>query len=43
MLEIERYWGNPSMYEYNVMYYTVSFWTLGEHGDRERVSNGVRG
>jgi hypothetical protein len=35
-----KYWNNPSIYEYNIMYCTVSCWTLGEHGDRERVSNG---
>jgi hypothetical protein len=29
-----------SVYEYNIMQCTVSCWTLGEHGDREWVSNG---
>jgi hypothetical protein len=24
----------------NIMHCTVSCWTLGEHGDREQVSNG---
>jgi hypothetical protein len=29
-----------SMYEYNIIHCTVSYWILGEHGDREWVSNG---
>jgi hypothetical protein len=37
MLDIEKYWNNPSIYEYNIMDCTVSCWILGEHGDREWV------
>jgi hypothetical protein len=40
MLENKKYWNNPSIYEYNIMHYTVFCWLLGEHGDRECVSNG---
>jgi hypothetical protein len=39
MLENEKYWDNPSTYEYNIMYCTVNCWIWGEHVDRERVSN----
>jgi hypothetical protein len=39
MLENEKYWNNPSAYEYNIMHCTVSCWILGEHGGREWVSN----
>jgi hypothetical protein len=39
MLENEKYSNNPYIYEYNVIYYTAICWTLGEHGDREWVSN----
>jgi hypothetical protein len=28
------------IYEYNIIYCTVSCWILGENGDRESVSNG---
>jgi hypothetical protein len=38
MLENEKYWNNPSIYEYNIMHYTVSCSILGEHGDREWVT-----
>jgi hypothetical protein len=34
------YWGNPSICAYNIMHCTISSWLLGEHGDREWVSNG---
>jgi hypothetical protein len=40
MLEIEKYWNNPSIYEYNIIHYTVSCWILWEHGNGERESNG---
>jgi hypothetical protein len=43
MLENENYWKSPSIYEYNTMYSTVSCWILGEHGNREWVSNGGEG
>jgi hypothetical protein len=39
MLENEKCWKNPSIYEYNIMRCTVSYWVLGEHGNREWVSN----
>jgi hypothetical protein len=39
MLENEKYWNNPYVYKYNIMHHTVSCWILGEHGDREWVSN----
>jgi hypothetical protein len=39
MRENEKYWNNPSVYDYNTMHYTVRYWILGEHGDREWVSN----
>jgi hypothetical protein len=29
-----------SIHEYNIVHCTVSYWTLGEYGDREWVSNG---
>jgi hypothetical protein len=32
MLENEKYWNNPSIYECNIIHYTVSCWMLGEHG-----------
>jgi hypothetical protein len=41
MLANEKYWYNPSTYEYNII--TVSYWLLGEYSDRERVNNGARG
>jgi hypothetical protein len=37
MLENEKYWNNPPIYEYNIMCCTISCGTLGEHGDREWV------
>jgi hypothetical protein len=40
MLENEIYWNSWSIYEYNTMYCTASCWMLGEHDDREWVSNG---
>jgi hypothetical protein len=40
MLEKQKYWNNLSKYEYNIAERTVSCWILGEHGNRERVSNG---
>jgi hypothetical protein len=40
MLNNEKYWNNPSINEYNIMHGTVSYWILGEHGDREWVNNG---
>jgi hypothetical protein len=33
-----KYWNNSSIYEYNIMHYTVSCWILVEHGDRRWVS-----
>jgi hypothetical protein len=39
MSENGKYW-NPSIYEYSIMCCTVSYWILGEHGVRERVSKG---
>jgi hypothetical protein len=39
MLENEKYWNNPSTYEYNIMHYTVSCWISGEQGNREWLSN----
>jgi hypothetical protein len=39
----EKYWKQPSIYEYNIMHYTVICWLLGEHGDRRWVSNGGKG
>jgi hypothetical protein len=43
MLENEKYWNNPSMDEYNTMYSKISYWILGDPGDREWVSNGREG
>jgi hypothetical protein len=40
ILENEKYWNLASVYEGNIMQCTVSCWMLGEHGERERVSNG---
>jgi hypothetical protein len=40
MLENEKYWNKPSIYEYNIMRCTVSCWLLKEHDDREWISNG---
>jgi hypothetical protein len=42
-LETEKYWNNPSMYEYNIMHCIVRCWMLGEHGDRECISNRGQG
>jgi hypothetical protein len=39
MLENEKYWNNPFIYEYNIVYCAVYYWILGEYGDTERVSN----
>jgi hypothetical protein len=39
MLQNEKYWNNPSLNEYNIRYHTANCWILGEHGDRETVSN----
>jgi hypothetical protein len=36
--EYEKYWKSQSIHE-NIMYYTVSFLILGEHGERRRTSN----
>jgi hypothetical protein len=35
-----KYWNHPCIYEYNTMHCTVGYWILGEHGDREWVSDG---
>jgi hypothetical protein len=43
MLENEKYWNSPSLYDYNIMHCTVSCWMLGEHGDGEWGSNEVGG
>jgi hypothetical protein len=40
MLENEKYWDNPSICEYNMTYCAISCQILGEHGDRESVSDG---
>jgi hypothetical protein len=37
-----KYWHDPSIHEYNIMYCTINCWLLGEHGDRGWVSNGGR-
>jgi hypothetical protein len=39
MLENDKYGNNTSIHEYNI-YFIVKCWILGEHGDRERISNG---
>jgi hypothetical protein len=38
MLENEKDWINPSIYQYN-MHCTVSCWTVKEHDDRKWVCN----
>jgi hypothetical protein len=43
MLENEKYWNSSAINEYNIMHYTVSYWILGEYGDREWVSNRRKG
>jgi hypothetical protein len=43
LLERERHWNNTSTYEYNITHYTVNYWLLRLHGDREWVSNGGKG
>jgi hypothetical protein len=43
ILDNEKYWKNPSIYEYNIMQCTVSCWILGELCYREWVSNGGNG
>jgi hypothetical protein len=40
MLDNEKSWNNPSIYEYNIIYSTKCCWILGEEGNWERVSNG---
>jgi hypothetical protein len=39
-LQSEKYWDIVSVHEDNKTQCTVSYWTIGEQGDRERVSNG---
>jgi hypothetical protein len=41
MLQNEKYWNNPSIYD--IMHCTVSCWTLGEYCDREYVINRGKG
>jgi hypothetical protein len=43
MLENEKFWNNPSIFEYNIMRCAVSCWIWGEHGDGEWVGNGGEG
>jgi hypothetical protein len=40
MLENEKHWNNPTIYEYNIVYCIVICWVLGKYNDREWVSNG---
>jgi hypothetical protein len=35
MLDSEKYWNNPFIYVYSIMYCTVSHGIFGEHGGRE--------
>jgi hypothetical protein len=39
MLENEKSWDRPSVYEYNIIYCTVNCWILEDSGDREWVNN----
>jgi hypothetical protein len=39
ILENENYWNKTSIYEYNTILCTVSYWILREHCDREWVNN----
>jgi hypothetical protein len=43
MVENEKYWNSPSIYEYNIINCTPHHWLLGENGDREWVGICVEG